>query len=284
MRYRFIEVERANYPVRVLCRVLKVQRSGFYDWLKREIDIKELLLMWLVVRIFEKNKRVYGARPISKALQALGWAVGRYRARSLMIKAEIEVLKKRKFRITTDSKHDLPVSPNLLNRGFDVKEIDTVWCGDITYLLTSEGWMYLAVVIDLASRKVVGWALSKRMTKQLVIDALSAAFKTRRPEKGLMFHSDRGSQYASGEFRRQLKRCGMIQSMSRKGNCWDNSVVERFFRSLKYEQTNDRLYETRAELRKDVFDYIEMFYNRERLHSTLGYLSPAEFERQALCA
>ena len=210
--------------------------------------------------------------------------MGRYKARSLMIKAEIEVLKKRKFRITTDSKHKVPVAPNLLNRQFDVKKIDTVWCGDITYLLTKEGWMYLAVVIDLASRKVVGWALSKRMTKQLVIDALSAAFITRRPEKGLMFHSDRGSQYASKEFRKQLKRYGMIQSMSRKGNCWDNSVVERFFRSLKYEQTNDRLYETRAELRNDVFDYIEMFYNRERLHSTLGYISPAEFEKQALCA
>ncbi len=284
MRYRFIEAERANYPVTVLCRVLKVQRSGFYSWLKREIDIKELLLMWLVVRIFNKNKRVYGARSISKVLQGLGWAVGRYKARSLMIKAEIEVLKKRKFRITTDSKHNYSVSPNLLNREFAVREIDTVWCGDITYLLTKRGWMYLAVVIDLASRKIVGWALSKRMTKQLVIDALSAAFITRRPANGLMFHSDRGSQYASQEFRRQLKRYGMIQSMSRKGNCWDNSVVERFFRSLKYEQTNDRLYETRAELRNDVFDYIEMFYNRERLHSTLGYLSPAEFERRALCA
>ncbi len=284
MRYRFIEAERANYPVTVLCRVLKVQRSGFYSWLKREIDIKELLLMWLVVRIFNKNKRVYGARSISKVLQGLGWAVGRYKARSLMIKAEIEVLKKRKFRITTDSKHNYSVSPNLLNREFAVREIDTVWCGDITYLLTRKGWMHLAVVIDLASRKIVGWALSKRMTKQLVIDALSAAFITRHPANGLMFHSDRGSQYASQEFRRQLKRYGMIQSMSRKGNCWDNSVVERFFRSLKYEQTNDRLYETRAELRNDVFDYIEMFYNRERLHSTLGYLSPAEFERRALCA
>jgi len=284
MRYRFIKAEKTNYPVRVMCRVLGVQRSGFYDWLEKKPDIEELLLVWLMTRIFVASKRSYGARTMSKALMAHGHSVGRYKAGRLMKKAALEVKKKKKFRNTTDSKHKHAISPNLLDRKFDVKEINTVWCADITYLLTKEGWAYLAVVIDLGSRKIVGWALSKRMKKQLVIDALRAAFKSRRPAKGLLFHSDRGSQYASKEFRKQLKLYGMVQSMSRKGNCWDNAVVERFFRSLKYEQTNDHLYENREELRNDVFDYIEMFYNRERLHSTLGYLSPAAFEKQAQCA
>ncbi len=268
----------------VLCRVLKVQRSGFYEWLKKKVDIKDLLLVWLVVRVFEKSRRSYGARNIAKELQALGFLVGRFKARSLMKKAGIEARRKKKFRITTDSNHTLHIAPNLLNRQFNVKERNTVWCGDITYLLTKEGWMYLAVVIDLASRKVVGWALAKRMKKQLVIDALRSAFMSRLPPKGLMFHSDRGSQYASEAFRKLLTRYGMIQSMSRKGNCWDNAVAERFFRSLKSEQTNDRIYESRDDLRKDVFDYIEVFYNRQRRHSTLGYVSPAAFEQQAFCA
>jgi transposase InsO family protein len=263
---------------------MKVNRSGFYEWLKKEPDIEEILLTWFVIRIFVKSRRIYGARPMSKALMKLGYAVGRYRAATLMRRAGLEVKWKKKFKATTDSSHKLPVAPNLLDRKFDVEEIDTVWCGDITYLLTKEGWMYLAVVIDLASRKIVGWSISKRLKKQLVIDALRSAFVTRKPAAGLMFHSDRGSQYASVKFRKQLKRYGMIQSMSRKGNCWDNAVVERFFRSLKYEQTNDRLYKTRDDLRKDVFDYIEMFYNRERLHSFLGYISPTEFEQQVFCA
>jgi len=260
---------------------MEVQRSGFYEWLKKTLDIEEMLLIWLVIRIFEKSRRTYGARPMSRALKALGFQIGRYAARTLMRRAKVEVEQKRRYKVTTDSVHNLPVAPNLLDRKFDVEEPDTVWCGDITYLLTKEGWMYLAVVIDLASRKIVGWSLSKRMKKQLVIDAMTSAFQTRRPAKGLMFHSDRGSQYASDDFKKQLKRYGMIQSMSRKGNCWDNAVVERFFRSLKDEQTNRRWYETREDLRRDVFDYIEVFYNRERLHSTLGYLSPATFEEKA---
>lgn len=260
---------------------MEVQRSGFYEWLKKRPDIGEILMILLVIRIFEKSRKTYGSRPMSRALKALGFQIGRYAARTLMKKAKIGVKRKKRFKVTTDSGHNLAVAPNVLDRKFDVEETNTVWCGDITYLLTKEGWMYLAVVIDLASRRVVGWAISKRMKKQLVIDALRSAFTTRRPPKGLMFHSDRGSQYASDDFRKLLTRYGMIQSMSRKGNCWDNAVAERFFRSLKCEQTNDRIYETREDLRKDVFDYIEVFYNRERLHSTLGYMSPAAFEHRA---
>jgi transposase InsO family protein len=262
---------------------MEVSRSGFYSWLKKKVNVEELLLLWRMVRIFEKSRNTYGARRISMKLRSVGMNVGRKRAGSLMRKAEIEVRKEKKFRHTTDSKHTLRVSPNLLKRRFNVGETDRVWCADITFLWTGEGWLYLAVVIDLGSRKIVGWALSKRLKKQLVIDALKSAFITRRPQKGLIFHSDRGSQYASVEFRKLLKRYSMQQSMSRKGNCWDNAVVERFFRSLKYEQTNRRDYESRTELKRDIFDYIEMFYNRERLHSTLGYLSPAAFERRASC-
>ena len=283
MRYRFIKSEKANYPVKILCRVMQVSRSAYYEWRHKGANIEELLLMWHVVRIFTKSRETYGARRVSEALQAEGIPVGRSMAGTLMKKVEIEAQKKKQFKVTTDSKHSLPVAENLLDREFDVKETDTVWCGDITYLLTKEGWMYLAVVIDLASRRIVGWSIAKRVKKQLVIDALRSAFIARRPAPGLLFHSDRGSQYASEAYRKQLKRYGMNQSMSRKGNCWDNAVVERFFKSLKEEQTNRFWYETRDELRKDVFDYIEMFYNRERLHSTLAYLSPVAFEQRAFC-
>ena len=281
MRYRFIREEKANYPVIVLCRVLEISRSAFYAWQNRKPRIEEVLLMWHVLRVFSQSRKTYGARRISRKLKSEGIAIGRTRAGTLMKKAEIEARGKRKFRHTTDSNHTHRVSPNLLAREFDIRETDRVWCADITFLWTSEGWMYLAVVIDLGSRKIVGWSLSKRMKKQLVINALRAAFLARRPRTGLIFHSDRGSQYASNEFRSLLRRYGMTQSMSRKGDCWDNAVVESFFKSLKTEQTNHRFYETRAELRRDIFDYIEMFYNRERLHSTLGYRSPAAFEEKA---
>ena len=283
MRYEFIKVEKTNYPVIVLCRVLDVSRSAFYAWQRREPVVEELLLLCLVLGIFRRSRKTYGARRISRQLRNEGHKVGRKQAATLMRKAEIEARTKKKYRHTTESEHKHRVSPNLLNREFDVKKTNRVWCADITFLWTREGWMYLAVVIDLGSRKIVGWALSKHLKKQLVIDALKSAFITRRPEKGLIFHSDRGSQYASKEFRKLLKRYSMKQSMSRKGNCWDNAVVERFFRSLKYEQTNRRDYGSRTELKRDVFDYIELFYNRERLHSTLGYLSPAAFENKAEC-
>lgn len=281
MRYRFIEAEKANYPVRILCRVMRVSRSAYYDWLKREPDIERLILMKLVIEIFESSGRTYGARRIAHAATQRGVPLGRMMVASLMLSAGIRAIYKKRFRITTDSGHELETCPNHLGREFDVEKTDTIWCGDITYLLTREGWVYLAVVIDLASRKVVGWSISNRMKKSLVIDALRAAFTSRRPEKGLMFHSDRGSQYASDDFKHLIKLYGMTQSMSRKGNCWDNAVVERFFRSLKTERTNEKIYATREEIRKEVFDYIEVFYNRSRLHSTLGYLSPEQFEMQS---
>lgn len=278
MKYRFIAAEKADYPVVVLCRVMNVSRSAYYAWLNREPDVERLRLIFIVVQIFERSRGTYGARRVSKALKAEGIEAGRTMASKLMEEARIEARRKKRYKVTTDSGHALPVAPNLLERRFDVEETDRVWTGDITFLLTRQGWAYLAVVLDLASRMVVGWALSTRIDRRLVTDALRSAFRKRLPEEGLLFHSDRGSQYASFEFTELLRRCRITQSMSRKGNCWDNAVTERFFRTLKEELTDGRSYESVEDLRRDLFDYIEVFYNRERLHSTLGYLSPAVYE------
>ena len=193
--------------------------------------------------------------------------------------AGVTAKQKKKFKATTDSKHDFPVSPNLLKRQFEVQESDTVYVSDITYIWTHEGWLYLAVVLDLFSRQVVGWSLSNRMTKKLIMSALRMAIWRRRPALGLLFHSDRGSQYCSNDFKKMLNTHGMISSMSRKGDCWDNAVAESFFGSLKTERGFFSNYVTREEARRDVIDYIEMFYNSNRRHSYLGYVSPKEFEK-----
>jgi transposase InsO family protein len=192
--------------------------------------------------------------------------------------ADVAAKQKKKFKVTTDSKHNLPVAPNLLNRQFEVKEPDKVYVSDITYIWTHEGWLYLAVVIDLFSRQVVGWSMNKRMTSKLIMDALQMAIWRRSPSLGLVFHSDRGSQYCSNNFQKMLKTHGMVSSMSRKGNCWDNAVAESFFGSLKTERIFFANYSTRENARRDVVDYIEMFYNSNRRHSYLGYVSPKEFE------
>jgi transposase InsO family protein len=228
--------------------------------------------------VFKSSGKTYGSRRMSRALRALGYPVGRHQARTLMQQLGLRVLPTRRFKVTTDSKHNQPVAPNVLGREFDVNASDRVWAGDITYLWTQQGWLYLAVMIDLYSRKVVGWSIKQRMTTDLVMDALRMAVWRRRPKPGLIHHTDRGSQYASDVYQAELKRHHMVCSMSRKGDCWDNAVVERFFRSLKTERANHRLYRTREEAKQDVIDYIEMFYNSRRLHSYLGYLSPNEFE------
>lgn len=193
--------------------------------------------------------------------------------------AGVAAKQKKKFKATTDSKHNLPVAPNLLNRQFEVEKPDKVYVSDITYIWTNDGWLYLAVVLDLFSRQVVGWSLSNRMTKKLIMDALRIAIWRRRPAPGLTFHSDRGSQYCSNDFQKMLKAHGMLSSMSRKGNCWDNAVAESFFGSLKTERVFFSSYKTREEARRDIVDYIEMFYNSNRRHSYLGYVSPKEFEK-----
>jgi putative transposase len=262
---------------------MEVSRSGFYKYLEiqvtKQID-QDFELISKVKEIFVGSRGSYGARRIAKKLSKDGQETNRHQARKLMFKAGVSVKAKRKFKVTTDSKHNLPVAKNILNRNFDVKLADMVWCTDITYLWTRQGWLFLAVVIDLFSRKIVGWSIDTHMRVSLVKDALKMAWWKRKPGKDLIHHSDSGSQYASHEYQDLLNEYRFISSMSRKGNCWDNAVVERFFRSLKTEQTNHYRYVNREAARRDVVDYILMFYNSQRLHSTLGYRSPADFEAE----
>jgi putative transposase len=260
-----------------------VSRSGYYKYWKRDPKEKKMREFPLIhnVRAIQKRARgSYGARRMSRQLCKEGHRVGRYRAGSLMRKAGAEFQPRKKFRRTTDSRHKHPVAANLLSRQFEVGNPDRAWCSDITYLWTMQGWLYLAVILDLFSRKVVGWAMSNHINAHLVLDALRMAYWRRKPSPGLLHHSDRGSQYASKAYQEELKKYKMICSMSRKGDCWDNAVAESFFRSLKTERTDDTLYITRKEARADVVDYVEMFYNSHRLHSSLGYSSPNQYEAQ----
>ena len=271
------------FPVTLLCKLMRVSRSGFYQYLRyghgyiRDTDI---VLLSRVRQIHCSSRGSYGSRRMSRQLREDGHNVGRQRARSLMKKAGVAFKYRKKFKKTTDSNHKLPVAPNLLDRNFSVDRPNAAWCGDITYLWTVQGWLYLAVIIDLYSRKVVGWAMSARMKTALVKQALSMAYFRRKPPKGLLHHSDRGSQYASEEYQRMLESFGMICSMSRKADCWDNAVAESFFHSLKTEWIKDTVYYTRDKARADVVDYIEMFYNSHRLHSFIDYKNPNEFEKQ----
>jgi len=235
-------------------------------------------LMSKVRQIHFYTRASYGSRRMSRQLLSDGYPVGRFRARSLMKKAGVSVNQRKKFKKTTDSNHTLSVAPNLLNRQFEVERPDAFWCADITYLWTLQGWLYLAVVLDLCSRKIVGWAMSHRLKTSLITEALSMAYCRRKPEAGLIHHSDRGSQYAGSDYQKLLAQYGMTCSMSRKGDCWDNAVVESFFHSLKTEWTFDIIYKTRDDAKSDVIKYIEMFYNSHRLHSFLGYKTPNAFE------
>ena len=287
MRYQFIQEEKANFPVKLLCKVMEVSRSGYYSFKRKggkTINPHRQRLRTKVLAIFKATRESYGSRRIALTLNDDGESVGRYRARSLMREAGIEVKRKKRFKVTTDSKHSYPVAPNILAREFDVDSPNKVWASDITYLWTQEGWLYLAVVVDLFSRKVVGWSLSHRITADLVINALQMGIWMHKPGKGLLHHSDRGSQYACHDYQKLLSQHGFVCSMSRKGNCWDNAVVERFFRSLKTERTDHVLYGTRKEAKKDVFHYIELFYNKWRKHSYLGYVSPIQYENLAIAA
>jgi transposase InsO family protein len=265
-----------------------VSRSRYYVYQKQQLVEKRLersRLVRQVQAIAKSYDHSYGSRRIAEELQSLGYKVGRYQAHSLMLEGKVKARYRRRYRITTDSEHGLPVFANLLARQFQVNAPNRVWASDITYLWTREGWLYLAVVIDLYSRKVVGWSMGNRLTSTLVCDALCQALWQRRPSQGqLLHHSDRGVQYASKTFRRLLQIHGITGSMSRKGNCWDNAVVESFFGSLKAERVFWRNYQTRHEARLDVLDYIGMFYNSRRRHSYLGYQSPDQFERQNILA
>ena len=281
MKYGFIREHAGSYPVNLMCNMLGVQRSAYYDWRVHPCKVigpEELTLRRRMKELFAASRESLGSRTMMKNLHEEGFEIGRERTRNLMKALNLKVKAKRKYKVTTDSKHHFLVAENVLNRDFSPQAPNHVWGTDITYLWTREGWVYLAVVIDLYSRRVVGWAMDKRMKKALVIRALMMAVNLRKPPEGLLHHSDRGSQYASHTYQKLLKQHGMIASMSRKGNCWDNAPVERFFSSLKREWTGDRLYKTRQEAIADVREYVAVYYNSRRLHSTLGYKTPLDYE------
>ncbi len=289
MKFAFIADQQQTWPVAVLCEVLGVGRSGFYDYQKRQatptLSPDEIDLLERIKAISEKTDHSYGSRRMTKQLQDEGYNVGRFKVRRLMKQAGVSVEgRHRRGPKTTDSRHGFGVAPNLLGRNFDVTAPNVAWCGDITFIWTEEGWLYTSILLDLYSRKVVGWAMSDHIDTQLVTDALEMALGRRQPDAGLLHHSDRGSQYASHAYRGLLAEHGIECSMSGKGDCLDNAVAERFFGSLKRERTSKRYYLTRQEARDDIIDYIEMFYNSWRKHSYLGYVSPNEYEKIAQAA
>ncbi len=282
MRYQFIGKHEKAWPIGVMCKVWKVSRSGYYDWKNRsESDRKRenRKLLVEIKAIHQKSRETYGSPRVHAALVEKGHNCGKNRVSRLMSAEKIRAKTKRKFKATTDSKHAYPVAENLLARNFQVAAPNQVWLADITYIWTMEGWLYLAGILDLYSRRIVGWALEERMTKEFACRALRMAYLRRRPGPGLMHHSDRGSQYASHKYQKQLKDQKMVCSMSRKGDCWDNAPMESFFHTLKTELVHHRIYRTREEAKSEIIEYIEMFYNGIRRHSTLGYTSPVNFEK-----
>ena len=283
MIYQFISEHRQEFPLKLMCRVLEVSVSGYFAWKGRppsKHTREDKTLTETIKTIHLKSRTTYGAPRVKAELKEQGIQISCARITRLMKQAGLKVRCKRKFKDTTTSSHRLPVAQNLLERNFEAAEPNQKWTTDITYLPVKEGWLYLAVVLDLFSRKVVGWAMRETLQTELVISALEMARKNRQPHSGLLHHSDQGSQYASLEYRQALERLEAVQSMSRKGECWDNAVTESFFATLKMELELDQLQGTRAETRSMVFDYIESFYNRERCHSSLGYLSPSHFEER----
>ena len=284
MRFRFIQAEKAIYPVRVLCRTLAVSCTGFYAWCQRGLSLRAREDAALKVEIraaHAASGKRYGSPRIHADLKAGNQHVGRKRVARLMRQEGLEGQRKRRFRVTTDSRHSLPIAANLLNRDFTVSVPNKVWVSDITYIWTREGWLYLAAILDLFSRRVVGWSMDSHIDRDLALDALGMALATRRPEPGLVHHSDRGVQYASVDYQRQLQDHGIACSMSRKGDCWDNAVAESFFSTLKAELVHRTDYVSRSQARASVFEYIEVFYNGRRRHSALGYISPVEHEAAA---
>lgn len=277
-----MDTQKKAYSISLMCDVLDVSRSGYYAWKRGRSSARQQeydKLIPLVQQTHKDTKGTYGARRMAVEIEKSGTPCGRTKAATVMALANVVAKQKRKFKATTDSKHNLPVAPNLLDREFTVDDPDRVYVGDITYIWTQEGWLYLAVVLDLFSRQVVGWSMSHRMTRELVNDALRMAYWRRKPAPGVIFHSDRGSQYCSTGFQTLITTYQMVSSMSRKGNCWDNAVAESFFGSLKTERVFFTNYKTREEARRDITDYIEMFYNSKRRHSHLGYFAPREFEK-----
>ena len=281
-----IEAMEDAYPIADLCAALDVSRAGFYSWRQRgpsERDRTDEALGAEIEKLFVRHRRTYGSPRLHRALHRAGHACGRHRVARLMRGRGLAGrLRGRRRPWTTDSDHEQPIAPNRLGqREESVERPDEVWTADITYVPTDEGWLYLAGVLDLGSRRVVGWAMGESLETSLPMDALQMALRQRRPKEGLLHHSDRGSQYASEAYREHLAAWKLTPSMSRRGNCYDNAAMESFWSTLKEELVHRTHFESRAQAASAIFDYIEVFYNRERLHSALGYLSPAEFEKQS---
>ena len=285
MRYAFIERHRTVWPILIQCEVLRVSRSGFYSWRKRPPSAtatRRAALTQEVREVHRLSRENYGAVRVHQALGQRGTKCDRKTVAKVMREAGIHSKTSRKFRVTTtDSNHAHPVAENVLARDFTAEKANQKWVADITYIATLEGWLYLAVVLDLFTRKVVGWSMSERIDSRLAVDALEMAVSRQLPDAGLIAHSDRGVQYASEHYQRTLTTHGIECSMSRRGDCWDNAPAESFFATLKKELVHHEVYETRTEARASLFEYIEVFYNRQRLHSSLGYVSPTDFEAAA---
>jgi len=287
MKYWFMDQHSSTHGVQKMCRIIGASRSGYYQWKiqpqsRRQKENEKILME--IKESHKNSRRAYGSPRIVEDLKAKGMKCGKNRVARLMKIHGIVGKAKKRFKATTNSNHALPVAENLLNQNFTAEKPNTVWLSDITYVPTLEGWLYLVVILDLFSRQILGWAMSDRLTSGFVVKALYQAIGRRHPGSGCIFHSDRGIQYASTDCRDVLMAYGFIQSMSRKGNCYDNAVAESFFHTLKTELVYDYRYETRAEARQSIFEYIEMFYNRKRRHSALGYRSPISFELEAMAA
>ena len=283
MRYRCINRRRSQYPVRMMCRILKVSRSGFYAWRVRPESHRaktDRELTGLIRRIHIDSDGVYGAAKITAELKEEGYQCGRHKVARLMRKAGLKGCPKLTFKVTTQRDPSHPVADNLLEQDFTAAAPNQRWASDITYISTHQGWLFLAVVMDLYSRRIVGWSMHRWINRHLVIDALNMAIGQRRPEGKLIHHSDRGSQYTSDDFRDELDKHNIQCSMSARGNCYDNAVVESFFGLMKRERVNRTRYLTRDDAKADIFDYIERFYNRKRRHGYLGNISPAAFEER----
>jgi transposase InsO family protein len=285
VKFEFIDAQKAHFPVDFMCQQLGVSRSGYYAWKERpesERHKADRVLAEVVTQVHRHSRGTYGSPRVHAELRARGQRVSRKRVARLMNEQGLAARKRRRFVQTTDSRHNQPVASNLLERNFSPGQPNSTWATDITYVGTRQGWLYLAVVMDLFSRKVVGWSMSQNIDRHLVLNALDMALKGRQPPRGLLHHSDRGSQYASTDYQQALAARGIQCSMSRKGNCWDNAVVESFFSTLKQELVYTTDFATHEQARLALFEYIEVFYNRHRRHSSLGYVSPVDFELAAL--
>jgi len=281
MKYEFIEEHHSLFRVTKMCQVLEVKPSGYYSWKKRGKSkryLENINLLKEIRKIEIDFKNIYGSPRITDELNDRGFDCGENRVARIMKENGIAAKTKKKFKVTTQSKHDHSVAENLLKQDFSATCTDSIWISDITYIWTKEGWLYLAAIMDLYSRQIIGWSMDKRLNQDLVINALNQAVGKRNPGTGVIFHSDRGVQYAGNDFCSLLNSHGFIQSMSGKGNCYDNAVMESFFHTLKVEHIYFERYKTRDEARESIFEYIEIFYNRVRKHSALEYKSPAEYE------